>query len=141
MLDRIGRQAVGAGQLTNASTLAADIGVEVCLQRTGLLMAGSAFVCCTNLAYPRQLRGLLTSRPNRPLRLAAHAGVRDSRNLSSGSGSGSDGSDSGHSGFKRSSGRLRKKDYRKFVHFFRQASPYIEGHRDKTFVVVIPGEV
>eukprot|EP00775_Hariotina_reticulata_P009747 gene9747-9905_t len=32
-------------------------------------------------------------------------------------------------------------DYGKFVQFFRQASPYIEGHRGRTFVVVIPGDV
>ncbi|GMH38195.1 hypothetical protein BSKO_06079 [Bryopsis sp. KO-2023] len=31
--------------------------------------------------------------------------------------------------------------YKEFVHHFRQASPYIVGHREKTFVVVIPGEV
>lgn len=36
---------------------------------------------------------------------------------------------------------LSKADYAKFVHFFRQAGPYIEGHRDKTFVIVIPGSV
>ena len=38
-------------------------------------------------------------------------------------------------------GALQRKDYGKFVQFFRQASPYIEGHRGRTFVVVIPGEV
>lgn len=32
-------------------------------------------------------------------------------------------------------------DYVSFVQHFRQASPYIVGHRNKTFVVVIPGEV
>lgn len=36
---------------------------------------------------------------------------------------------------------LSKNDYSKFVQFFRQAGPYIEGHRDKTFVIVIPGSV
>ena len=30
---------------------------------------------------------------------------------------------------------------RRFVSFFRGASPYIEGHRGRTFVIVIPGEV
>ena len=30
---------------------------------------------------------------------------------------------------------------RRFVLFFRGASPYIEGHRGRTFVVLIPGEV
>lgn len=38
-------------------------------------------------------------------------------------------------------GALQRKDYGKFVQFFRQASPYIEGHRGRTFVVVMPGEV
>ena len=28
-----------------------------------------------------------------------------------------------------------------FVQFFRQASPYIEGHRGRTFVICCPGEV
>ncbi|GAX75946.1 hypothetical protein CEUSTIGMA_g3389.t1 [Chlamydomonas eustigma] len=36
---------------------------------------------------------------------------------------------------------LPKSDFGKFVHFFRQASPYISGHRDRTFVIVIPGNV
>ncbi|KAI8462509.1 MAG: N-acetylglutamate synthase [Monoraphidium minutum] len=36
---------------------------------------------------------------------------------------------------------LSKSDYGKFVHFFRTASPYISGHRGRTFVIVIPGEV
>ena len=36
---------------------------------------------------------------------------------------------------------LRREDFSKFVQFFRQASPYIEGHRGRTFVIVIPGEV
>lgn len=38
-------------------------------------------------------------------------------------------------------GALDESDYGKFVQFFRQASPYIAGHRARTFVVVIPGEV
>jgi hypothetical protein len=38
-----------------------------------------------------------------------------------------------------STGALERDDYGKFVQFFRQASPYIEGHRARTFVVVIPG--
>ncbi|KAL3154263.1 hypothetical protein ABBQ32_013759 [Trebouxia sp. C0010 RCD-2024] len=59
-------------------------------------------------------------------------------NSTGGSGSSSDGSDTG---LRKPPGSLRKKDFRKFVHFFRQASPYIEGHREKTFVIVIPGEV
>ncbi len=36
---------------------------------------------------------------------------------------------------------LRPTDFDSFVHFFRQASPYIEGHRGRTFVVCCPGEV
>lgn len=36
---------------------------------------------------------------------------------------------------------LRPTDFYSFVHFFRQASPYIEGHRGRTFVVCCPGEV
>lgn len=36
---------------------------------------------------------------------------------------------------------LSKQDFAKFVQFFRQASPYVEGHRGKTFVIVIPGNV
>lgn len=39
----------------------------------------------------------------------------------------------------RNSGALDRDEYGKFVQFFRQASPYIEGHRARTFVVVIPG--
>lgn len=39
------------------------------------------------------------------------------------------------------SGALSKSDYGKFVEFFRQASPYIESHRGKVFVLVVPGEV
>ncbi len=57
------------------------------------------------------------------------------------SGSSSDGSDTSTNALRKGPGSLRKKDFRKFVHFFRQASPYIEGHREKTFVIVIPGEV
>jgi len=39
------------------------------------------------------------------------------------------------------SGALPRADHAKFVQFFRNASPYISGHRGRTFVVVIPGEV
>ena len=38
-------------------------------------------------------------------------------------------------------GALDRADHGKFVHFFRMASPYIEGHRGNTFVVLLPGEV
>jgi hypothetical protein len=44
------------------------------------------------------------------------------------------------SGFA-TSGALAKADYAKFVHFFRSASPYIAGHRGRTFVIVVPGNV
>eukprot|EP00983_Pelagomonas_calceolata_P048439 1141042-Pelagomonas_calceolata.AAC.10 len=37
------------------------------------------------------------------------------------------------------SGKLHPRDYPKFVQFFRHASPYIAGHRGRTFVIVIPG--
>jgi hypothetical protein len=36
---------------------------------------------------------------------------------------------------------LAKEDFTKFVQFFRQAGPYIEGHRGRTFVLVVPGGV
>ena len=69
-----------------------------------------------------------------------HAGRTDSTSTG-GSGSSSDGSDTSTNTLRKPLGTLRKKDFRKFVRFFRQASPYIEGHREKTFVIVIPGEV
>jgi hypothetical protein len=37
--------------------------------------------------------------------------------------------------------QLQPADYKSFVQLFRQASPYIEGHRGKTFVVILPGSV
>jgi hypothetical protein len=40
----------------------------------------------------------------------------------------------------RNSGALERDEYGKFVQFFRHATPYIEGHRSRTFVIVIPGE-
>lgn len=42
---------------------------------------------------------------------------------------------------ERDYGALDKSQFRLFVQFFRQASPYIEGHRGRTFVLAIPGEV
>jgi amino-acid N-acetyltransferase len=42
---------------------------------------------------------------------------------------------------ERDYGSLEKSQYGLFVQFFRQASPYIEGHRGRTFVLAIPGEV
>ena len=36
---------------------------------------------------------------------------------------------------------LARADYGLFVKFFRQASPYIQGHRGRTFVIAIPGDV
>ena len=41
----------------------------------------------------------------------------------------------------RTHGSLERSQYGLFVKFFRQASPYIEGHRGKCFVIAIPGEV
>jgi amino-acid N-acetyltransferase len=38
-------------------------------------------------------------------------------------------------------GSLEKSMYGLFVKFFRQATPYIEAHRGRTFVIAIPGEV
>ena len=40
-----------------------------------------------------------------------------------------------------SAGPLERKDFPNFVQFFRQASSYIKGHRDRVFVIVVPGEV
>jgi hypothetical protein len=40
-----------------------------------------------------------------------------------------------------SNGALDRAEQGKFVQFFRMASPYIEGHRGRTFVIVLPGEV
>jgi hypothetical protein len=48
---------------------------------------------------------------------------------------------SSSNGKPNGSGALTRVDYPKFVQFFRQASPYIEGHRGKTFVIVVPGYV
>lgn len=42
---------------------------------------------------------------------------------------------------ERDYGTLQKSQYSLFVQFFRQASPYIEGHRGRTFVIAIPGEI
>lgn len=57
-----------------------------------------------------------------------------------------DGGSMGYRGSGRGSGpptyeMLQQQDFGKFVSFFRGASPYIEGHRGRTFVIVIPGEV
>lgn len=41
----------------------------------------------------------------------------------------------------RASGSLEREQYGLFVKFFRQASPYIEGHRGRSFVIAVPGEV
>eukprot|EP00798_Chlamydomonas_sp_ICE-L_P013637 gene13637-19519_t len=43
--------------------------------------------------------------------------------------------------YQSQSGGLSRDDFFKFVQFFRQASPYIEGHRGRTFVIVLPGTV
>ena len=44
-------------------------------------------------------------------------------------------------GSNGSNGALERRDFTKFVHFFRMSSSYIGGHRNKTFVIVIPGDV
>jgi amino-acid N-acetyltransferase len=36
---------------------------------------------------------------------------------------------------------IDKNDYSKFVRFLHLASPYVAGHRSRTFVIVLPGEV
>ena len=38
-------------------------------------------------------------------------------------------------------GALQPEDHKNFVRFFRMASPYVEGHRGRVFVIVLPGEV
>ena len=38
-------------------------------------------------------------------------------------------------------GALQAEDHKDFVRFFRMASPYVEGHRGRIFVLVLPGEV
>lgn len=38
-------------------------------------------------------------------------------------------------------GSLQRKDFGKFVQFFRMSSSYIAGHRSNLFVVCLPGEV
>ena len=38
-------------------------------------------------------------------------------------------------------GALQPEDHNNFVRFFRMASPYVEGHRGRIFVIVLPGEV
>lgn len=38
-------------------------------------------------------------------------------------------------------GALQRRDFGKFVQFFRMSSAYIAGHRGKLFIVCIPGEV
>lgn len=35
---------------------------------------------------------------------------------------------------------LGHRDFQNFVHFFRSASSYITGHRNSTFVIVLPGQ-
>lgn len=49
--------------------------------------------------------------------------------------------EAGSMGQQEQSIKLQRQDYPRFVNFFRQAGPYIEGHRDKIFVIVIPGQV
>ncbi len=47
----------------------------------------------------------------------------------------------GNGNGSHSSGALSRSDFNKFVQFFRQASPYIEGHRGRTFVIILSGTV
>ncbi len=107
-----------------------------------LLMTGSLHLNTSKVAF---LRCHALLRP--PARCAVHqykpiaCAARLHLTSTGSSGSSSDGSDTSTNALRKGPGSLRKKDFRKFVHFFRQASPYIEGHRDKTFVIVIPGEV
>lgn len=103
-----------------------------------LLMTGSLSLTYSNIV-PCRLHQPGRRQPccSRARENLAHAGIYDLTSTGS-SGSSSDGSETG---LRKPPGSLRKKDFRKFVHFFRQASPYIEGHREKTFVIVIPGEV
>lgn len=104
-----------------------------------LLMTGSLSLRYSKLLPCRLLQPVFRQQlcPSRPRQTLRYPGAHDS-NATGSSGSSSDGSDTGP---RKPPGSLRKKDFRKFVHFFRQASPYIEGHREKTFVIVIPGEV
>lgn len=53
----------------------------------------------------------------------------------------SDGQSQHHDYHQHETLSLNKGDYPKFVHHFRHASPYIEGHRGRTFIIVVPGEV
>ena len=40
-----------------------------------------------------------------------------------------------------SNGALERRDFGKFVQFFRMSSSYIAGHRSRLFVICLPGEV
>lgn len=40
-----------------------------------------------------------------------------------------------------SNGSLQRRDFGKFVQFFRMSSSYIAGHRSNLFVICLPGEV
>jgi len=46
-----------------------------------------------------------------------------------------------HSSPERGPGTVEQSDYSKFVRYLHLASPYVIGHRSRTFVIVIPGEV
>ena len=113
---------------------------------TGAVLSPLLMTKSLSLTYPK----LLPCRLHQPAacrlchprrrEICTHAGRTDLTSTG-GSGSSSDGSDTSTNTLRKPLGSLRKKDFRKFVRFFRQASPYIEGHREKTFVIVIPGEV
>ena len=46
-----------------------------------------------------------------------------------------------HGSPERGPGTVEQSDYAKFVRYLHLASPYVIGHRNRTFVIVIPGEV
>ena len=109
-----------------------------------LLMTGSLHWSIQKFALrrvPQSSSSRLRGRNFSPQQNQAISAIRADVTSTGSSGSSSDGSDTSTNALRKGPGSLRKKDFRKFVHFFRQASPYIEGHRDKTFVIVIPGEV
>ena len=50
-------------------------------------------------------------------------------------------SNNGHALDLTTPATVEESDYRKFVRFLHLAGPYVVGHRNKTFVILIPGEV
>lgn len=80
-----------------------------------------------------------------PVCLRAYGDILDTSDIASTSNGTSTGTiangDPSHSSSGLADMGLAKADYNLFVKFFRQASPYIEGHRGSTFVIAIPGDV